>query len=287
MLCERPRGADACGQCTACVKMETGHPDVHVIDTDEKLLKVDAIREGTAALQLRPTEGRFRVLIIRDADRMNPQSQNALLKTLEEPPGQAHLILTTARPRSLLVTVLSRCLKIAFMPVSTGAIAELLAARRGLSSASARVLAALSGGAPGRAFAADAEAVLAARDRAAELDRALDPGGPGTVRAALAAAEGLNETPEEMRSTLDLLGVWLRDQLLVATRGAGEDLANADQRDEILRLAEARGSYEILRRARVLEHWQRELSSPYNRNPLMIAEQLCLGLVARSSNAET
>lgn len=285
MLCQGPRSAaDACGSCPSCVKMATGHPDVLLMETEDKLHKVDHVREANQALHLRPTESRFRILIIRDADKMNVQAQNALLKTLEEPPGSAHLILTTSRPRSLLVTVLSRCLKVAFMPVPRAEIAALLSERLGLAPEPAQVLAALAGGAPGRALAADPEAILALRDRAVEIDRALDPGGPGTVRAALAAAESMNESPESLRETLDLLGVWLRDQLLVATTGDQGDVANADQREELVRLASARGTYEILRRARALEHWQRELLSPYNRNPLMIAEQLCLALVARRAS---
>jgi DNA polymerase-3 subunit delta' len=250
MLCQSPSGADACGRCPSCVKMATGHPDVLIMETEEKLHKVDTVREVNQALHLRPTEGRFRILIIRDAEKMNMNAQNALLKTLEEPPGAAHIILTTARPRLLLPTVLSRCLKVAFLPVPRAEIAALLSERLGLAPEPAQVLAALAGGAPGRALAADPEAILALRDRAVALDGALDPGGPGTVRAALAAAESMNESPESLRETLDLLGVWLRDQLLVATTGDHSDLANADKREELQRLATARGTYEILRRAR-------------------------------------
>src|SRR5688500_16210584 len=82
----RPDEALACDRCPSCLKVREGlHADVHLVTTDDRLLKIDAIREATRTLQLRPMEGRSKILIIDRAERMTVQSQNALLKTLEEP----------------------------------------------------------------------------------------------------------------------------------------------------------------------------------------------------------
>jgi DNA polymerase-3 subunit delta' len=283
-LAPPPRPADPlepCGRCAGCVKVATtGHPDLSVFDTTEKQLKLDALRELIAQLHLRPIEARRRVLVVRDADRMNPATQNALLKTLEEPPGGAQLVLTTARPRALLPTVLSRCFRVPFLPVPDAELAALVAARRGLDPALATLVAALAQGAPGRALEADADALRAQRDRAAEVDRVLDPRGPRALVDALRTAQGLAEDADGLRAVLDLLGVWLRDQLVVESQGADGTIANVDRRDELVALAAERGAGEILRRARALEHWRGALFGPYNLNATMTLERLCLALVA-------
>jgi DNA polymerase III subunit delta' len=270
----------ACGSCPSCIKITTaGHADVHLVEPDDKdSIKVDAIREMSQMLQLRPMEGRFRISIVRDADRMNPQAQNALLKTLEEPPGSAHLVLTTSRPQAILPTVLSRCQKVPFAPVPSREIAALLVREKGSDEKSALLLAALAQGAPGRAFAGDAGAVVEARDRAREIDRRLYGRSAASAKSAMQAAAELVEDKEELGTILSQLGVWLRDQIVVASGAQNAELANADQGSEIEALAAERGLFELLRRARALEHAERQLAAPFNLNPLLVVEQLCLAL---------
>jgi DNA polymerase III subunit delta' len=282
-LCTGPRvGAEPCGRCSSCVKITTaGHADVLTLEPDEKdSIKVDPVRHATQALHLKPVEGRSRFLLIRDADRMTEQAQNALLKTLEEPPGSAHLVLTTSRPQAILPTVLSRCQRVPFRPVPNEAIADLLVKNRSLEPALAQLVAALAQGAPGRALEADPEAIVAVRDRAAEIDRKLEPGPPERARDAIAIAESMVKDADAapLDRQLELLAVWLRDQISLAS-GAGVDVANADRIRELTELAESRGIYEILRRARTLEQCRVDLAEPYNLNPQLLVERLCLGLI--------
>lgn len=269
-----------CGTCPACYKITyTGHADVHFLEPDDKdSIKVDAIREATQTLQLRPMEARFRVLIVRDADRMNPQAQNALLKTLEEPPGNSKLVLTTSRPQAILPTVLSRCQRVPFSPVSTKQIAGLLVREKGVPESSALLLAALAQGAPGRALEADAELIVSARDKAAEIDRALFGRTPSMAREALAKASELVELEDGLYDVLSLLGVWLRDQILLASSSQNAELANADRAADLQALAQERGLHELLRRANVVEQTSQLLAGPYNYNTQMVVEQLCLAL---------
>lgn len=107
---------DSCGRCATCTRIARGlHPDVLVIEpADTGLIRIDPVREAVDRSSYRPFEGRRRVVIVDDASVMVPQAQNALLKTLEEPPPSSVFILVTARPDVLLPTVRSRLVRLTF-----------------------------------------------------------------------------------------------------------------------------------------------------------------------------
>ena len=87
-------GTDGCGACPSCRKIAgLRHPDLHLVQPDGAFIKIDQIRELQKELSYRPFEAPKKACIIEDADRMNPSAANAFLKTLEEPPGDAILIL--------------------------------------------------------------------------------------------------------------------------------------------------------------------------------------------------
>ncbi len=154
--------ADACGRCSACRLLATdNHPDFHLIHRglhkfhpDRTIrarkglfLGVDLVRHFVIEpAGMKPTQGRRRVFLFRDAERMNDEAQNALLKTLEEPPGSACLILVTASGDRLLPTIRSRCQRIAFDLLPQDYVAGELRTRWELPAAQAQVLAGLAGG---------------------------------------------------------------------------------------------------------------------------------------------
>ncbi len=141
-----------CGRCNSCIKVNSGnHPEVKIIK-EESVIKVDEIRELIKDIQLKPYEGTKKVYIICDADKMNSQGQNALLKTLEEPPNYATLILLTSKGNSLLPTIVSRCQAIKLNPTSLTNIKEYLMNNKSIDNDRAQVLAAFSGGIIGRAL---------------------------------------------------------------------------------------------------------------------------------------
>src|SRR3954453_4096234 len=119
---------DACGKCAACTRIVRGmHPDVLLIAPgDSGSIKIDTVRDAIDRSAYRPFEGRRRVVIIDEADALVPQAQNALLKTLEEPPSACVFILVTSRPDVLLPTVLSRCPQLRFRSLSADDIAKAL-----------------------------------------------------------------------------------------------------------------------------------------------------------------
>jgi DNA polymerase III subunit delta' len=279
LLCKAPEGAKSCGVCGSCVKVEAGtHADLTIANIEDKQIKVDHVRELEAALRLRPLEGTRKVLIIPDADRMNPAAQNALLKTLEEPRGSSHLILTTARMKALLPTVISRCQRVPFAPIPTPVIAEVVAKSRGLSLEQAGLIAALAHGSLGRAMSLDIEALVELRDKAASLDRDLDRANAKSAILALEHAENLAADKEAIAVTLDFLSLWLHDQTLLASGASLGDLANLDRRADLEALAERRSLRTILDRAQIVMEAKRQLAMTYNFNPLLLAEELCLAL---------
>ncbi len=142
--------------------------------TPSRDIVVDQVRDLTDhRLARKRFEGRGRVVVIDPADAMNPSAQNALLKTLEEPPDDTTLVLVSAAPDRLLPTVRSRCARVAFGPLPEAFLVERLLAA-GRTSEEARLAASLAGGSLGRALALDARALREREEAVASL-AALDP----------------------------------------------------------------------------------------------------------------
>src|SRR5262249_21383142 len=113
------RGADACGACASCRQIAAGsHPDVLLVRVapGKKEIGVDRAREVKRFTQLQPVRGRVKVAIIDDAHMLTVAAQNALLKTLEEPPERSLLIVIAHNADALLPTVRSRCQRVPFLP---------------------------------------------------------------------------------------------------------------------------------------------------------------------------
>jgi DNA polymerase-3 subunit delta' len=155
----------ACGECDDCRRAARGtHPDIQRFSLETQRqqskdrassdsLTVDTVREIASVSALRAYSSRFRVIILEDADALTDVAQEALLKTLEEPPPQLVLLLLASRADSLLPTIRSRCELIALSPVAAGVLAECLTGA-GLSGDDAAKLAEISLGRPGWAFRA-------------------------------------------------------------------------------------------------------------------------------------
>ena len=148
--------SDSCGACISCLQALSGaHPDIRIVDTafqaalldeDESAnLKIDTMRELTRWAQQKPLLSAWKVFIVRDAEALMPAAQNALLKTLEEPPPGTSVILTVSRKTSLLATILSRSCMVEFGLLPRAAMKTILEANGALPE-EASALAALGGG---------------------------------------------------------------------------------------------------------------------------------------------
>ncbi len=147
-------GDDACGDCSACRQLQAGtHPDFQLVQlaTGKKEIGIDRIRELKRFMQLQPVRGKTKVGVINDAHLLTVAAQNALLKVLEEPPARSFLFLISGSPDALLATVRSRCQRLQFAPLPTDMVADILMAGTSTSAETARRLAVLADGSPGRA----------------------------------------------------------------------------------------------------------------------------------------
>jgi DNA polymerase-3 subunit delta' len=203
-----------CGSCSSCLRtLRHRHPDAHHIVPEGPLIPVDTVRDVLTDASRSPFEGRYKVFVIEEADRMNPSAQNALLKTLEEPQPDTIFALISDREEELLDTIRSRCRVLRLDPVPEAKVVELLE-HGGASGELARLAARVSGGDLPRARGLAFETALRDRRRQwlAIPDRLTDP------RGSTDAAAGV-----------------------LAQAAAAVKEREASQKDEVTELAEAMG----------------------------------------------
>jgi DNA polymerase III subunit delta' len=243
--CTNPQSSadqtDACGVCPACKRIARGvHPDVMIVEPgDSGSIKIDQVREIVGRAEYRPFEGRRRAVIIDEADALVPAAQNALLKTLEEPPPSSVFMLVTPRADTLLATVRSRCPRLQFRPLSPGDIASVLM-KFDHSETEARAVAATADGSVGRALQTSAGELVEVRETAQRvLAHAAETTAPG--RRIEGARDLGTQTRDQLALQLRAMASLLRDVEVLATRADGRALANADVRSAIERLTPAYG----------------------------------------------
>lgn len=186
VLCGRPSGEGACGECRDCQLFEAGtHPDMHWVAPEEegKAIKVDQIRPLADFVGLTRHRGEHKVAVIAPADAMNPNAANSLLKTLEEPTPGTILILVSARPGYLPATVRSRCQTLEFSTPPRGQALEWLKSR-GIAADMLETVLAIGQGAPLRALELGSPERLELRQRFLTDLLALAGGELGAVEAA-------------------------------------------------------------------------------------------------------
>ncbi len=154
LVCRHPEGGRPCGTCDSCAAADSGnHPDIRFIRTEENTLTVGQIREELVQdMEILPYYSGRKVYVVEDADKMNLQAQNALLKTIEEPPEYGVVLLLSVNPEGLLPTVRSRLIRIRLLALAEERVAEILSGQYGFSGEEALFGAATSGGSVGKAL---------------------------------------------------------------------------------------------------------------------------------------
>ena len=246
-------GADACGKCAACKRIARGvHADVLLVEPGETgTIKIDQVRDAIERSAYRPFEGRRRVVIIDDAESLNAEAQNALLKTLEEPPAASTFVLVTSRPDMLLPTVVSRCQRLRFGRLSPAEIAEVLIRDHEYAEADAHAAAALSDGSIGRALEGATDEFVEARQAAASLlesvATASDPRRRLSGAKALTGSAGGGSDREELARRLCALSSIIRDLGALLSCADERCLANGDLRPLLERLRKSFDPDRVLR----------------------------------------
>jgi DNA polymerase III subunit delta' len=273
---------DACGECASCRRIARGvHADVVVLEPGETgTIKTDVVRDVIDRANYRPFEGRRRAVIVDEADALMESAQNALLKTLEEPPQASVFILVSSMPDALLPTVRSRCRPLRFGDLTPAEVAAVLVRDHEYDEADAKAAAADAGGSVGRALEARAVDLAEARDAAQRLlQQAARAGDPGrrleAVRGLTGKATGAAER-DQMAVCLRSLSSLVRDLGLLSNRADPAALANADLHDELARLTTAFDSERSTRAFNAVDQALAALER--NVNPKVVADWLILQL---------
>jgi DNA polymerase-3 subunit delta' len=305
---------DACGECASCRKVARGlHPDVLWVQPSGRYITIDQItyrrRSGGGGssganddgnethkpsrkkpeqepivswVGYKPYEGQRRVVIIDDAHAMNPASQNALLKTLEEPPPSALLLLVTANPGRLLPTIRSRCQTLRLQPLGTTLMRHNLEEAHGMAAEEARLRAALAPGSLGRAISLDLEEYGERRDAAeAAIEDAYDGGA-----ALLASAETLlgagagDRKVEQAASAMEAVRDVLRDLLVVANGSSRDLVINVDRVDDWSDWAAKLAPEAIVEALGAVQQADDRLRGPLPPNARLTVEEALIGVGA-------
>jgi len=268
---------DSCGRCVNCSRIKGGnHPDVRVIEAavDKKEIGIQQIRELQRELSYRSFSGKRKVAIIDPATLLNLSAQNALLKTLEEPPVDCLIFLIASNPGGLLPTLRSRCLRLSFAPLAPADVAAFLESRHGVDHPQAALLAAMSMGSIGTAVSLHVDGLVEKRRAWVSTLNSLNP---GDYHAAMRAAEELSGSRDEVLKFLLWAESWYRDLLVYGATRTPETAVNLDLAPELENHARAnsldRTLSAISQTARAFAGVQRNL------NRRMVLENLLFGLV--------
>jgi len=216
----------------------TDYSDVGLVVAPKRVLRVEQMRQIEKEANFRPFEGKARVFLIDEADKLNDASANALLKVLEEPPRTSHLILISARPAMLLPTILSRCQMIRFAPLTPPEIESHLITNKLSDAKTARLRARAAGGSIGRALSGDLVTFTSQRKAMLGVLNALVT--TKDRAQLLRSSEQLNEAgyKDEFEERLDVLETLIRDAWMLSLGVKPELVVNADLLAELEKVSE-------------------------------------------------
>jgi DNA polymerase-3 subunit delta' len=264
LQCEKG-GVEPCQECRSCRQALSGNqPDIiRVIHEKPNTISVDDIREQVNSdVGVKPYSSARKVYIINEAEKMTAQAQNALLKTLEEPPEYAVLLLLTANVDALLPTILSRCVQLNMKPAPDMLVRKYLCEQLQVPDYKAEVCVAFARGNVGRAKAlASSEDFENIKAEALSLLKYIQDMDLGEI---IDAVKRVTEYKVEIQDYLDLCAVWYRDVLLFK---ATNDVNHLIFREEIqaLRRTAQQSSYEGIERIiRGLDSARRRLDANVN-----------------------
>jgi DNA polymerase-3 subunit delta' len=283
LLCTN-EGHRPCGLCRACkLVLANRHPDLLTLDLawQEMMLgtkstvtavSVEAVRHMTTELSRRPHEGKYKILLIPEAEHLTTAAANAFLKTLEEPPSFVVILLTVRDLELLLPTIRSRCQPLHLSTLPLGEVEQALMQEHGVSPEQAQLLARLSGGRIGWA-------INAVQDRNVLNQRASALATLYQILRANRAERLLLAAPLAKNNDLEVMALWAswwRD-LLLTQNGAVDSIQNSDQRDVLERTALDTTPHEVRTFLHELQRL-RKIAQETNANPTLIWENLVLKL---------
>ena len=229
LQCENP-GEDACLECHSCKQaISHNNPDIIYVRREEGKanISVDTVREQIVNdVDIKPYSNKYKIYIVEEAERMNPQAQNAILKTIEEPPEYAIIILLTANHNAFLQTILSRCVLIQMKSVDTESIKRVLQSKYEIVDYQSQMVATFAQGNLGKAIALATDSsfnevkdkVISLCKRASRMEENQIADEVKSIKEANDSDKKAGEDDKKFQGfveqMLDLITLWYRDVLL-------------------------------------------------------------------------
>ena len=249
-----------CTQCKSCRKIESdNHPDIIGIKPSGAFIKIDQIRALCQTIAMKPYEARMRVVLISDAQAMNPAAGNALLKVLEEPPDGTILILEATHTSDLLPTIVSRCRHIQFNPISKASIEAVLIRQYGLDPEHAMIISAMAGGSIARALQMYQKNWIASRNW---IITELESLSTKSINRLLAFSEKLARNKDDLPETLEIMKSWLRD--LIMGKIYPDKILHQDLLENVHRSAQKSSILSLLSKIETIQSTQNAIQTGTN-----------------------
>lgn len=235
LVCENPsQGYDPCGKCRSCIQAAShNHPDIITVTHDKPgTISVDDIRgQIVSDIQIKPYQSRWKIYIMNEAEKMTPQAQNALLKTLEEPPSYAVILLLSTSESAMLPTILSRCVRLDMRPVEDKTVRQYLMKEVKIPDYQADVCVAFARGNIGKArslaLSDDFEGIKEEAVRILKFIRKMD------TSDMIASLRKLEEYKLSTDDLLDIMMIWYRDVLLYKATMDADAIVFKDEGERI------------------------------------------------------
>jgi len=231
------QGTDSCGKCEPCRRIAGGNfPDFRHIGPEGPgaSIKIETVRDLRSGIYVNPIEGKYKVYLISNADRMTEKASNALLKVLEEPPRNSLLILATSYPHLVLDTIKSRCQRLHFRQMGSELVAQIIMQKRNVPEAMANLAARLGEGSPGRALSL-LDRGFADREEIIELLEAGEVPVERIFSFARETAQKFRQAPERMLWLYQVVLNWYRDLYMLSLNH--RDLLNRDRAQQLSKQA--------------------------------------------------
>jgi DNA polymerase III subunit delta' len=266
-----------CGTCKSCRKIISGnHPDVISIQPDKTHIRIGKIRDLCHILAMKPYEARYRVVIISDAQALNPEAGNSLLKVLEEPPDRTILVLTASHMHDLLPTIASRCQHIRFNPISQDLLTDYLVTQKGVSAGEADLLARLAKGSLTQARSFATSGWIEQRGWLLGMMGKESSGKTRQERLTtrLAISERLAQNKDRIADSLDILKLWFRDLMIFPL--APDMVINKDLSDMLKRISNVAVMDDLLSAYDAIQSAQEKINR--NANPRLTLDVMMMKL---------
>lgn len=274
-LCRHRTGIAPCNSCKDCMRVDSGnHPDVHVIEAEGNVIKVEQIRGLKKEFSMRGMESGKKVYLVKDADRMNASAGNSLLKFLEEPEGEALAILMTTRPQRMLKTILSRVQVLSFQPLSPDVFVKRLV-EHGVRERDALLLSRMTSNLDEALLLTEEDWIAEARNKVIQLidDLVTRPG------YSLISLQDdwlpFFKEKTDVQQGIDLLTLWYRDLLRMKV-DQPEEIVYVDQEDRLWKQAVNFTEERLIRHLQAVVDTKRRIDA--NTSPQLAMEQMLIRL---------